>query len=144
MNVSELIGRSVLDLSTATTAGHVDDVVVDAASRRVVGFRLGKTAGSSTWLAWDSVGSVGADAVTIDDADKLADEPVGSGSGVKADRVLGGRTLSDEGRDLGSLADIEVDPESGAVQSLITSTGRLEPDTLIGIGSYATVVHDPA
>ncbi|MGI8764078.1 MAG: PRC-barrel domain-containing protein [Ilumatobacteraceae bacterium] len=143
MNVSELVGRPVLDLSTATTAGRIDDIVVDPASRCVAGFRLAKTSGPSTWLAWDNVAAVGADAVTIERPDLLTEEPNGSGRGVRSDKVLGGRLLTDEGRDVGPLADIEIDAESGAVRSLIVPTGRMAPEALLGIGSYATIVHDP-
>ncbi len=144
MNVSELLGRSVLDLSTATTVGRIDDIVVDAASRRIAGFRLSKTPGPSTWLAWDDVKAVGADAVTIERPEQVGDESAGLGRGVRADKVIGGRLLTDEGREMGALADIEIDAESGAVHSLIISTGRLESDALLAIGSYATIVHDPS
>lgn len=144
MNVSELLGRSVLDLSTATTVGNIDDVVVDASSRRIAGFRLSKTSGPSKWLAWDDVKAVGADAVTIERQEQVGDESAGLGRGVRADKVIGGRLLTDEGRELGALADIEIDADSGAVTSLILSTGRLEPDALLAIGSFATVVQEPS
>lgn len=143
MNVSELLGRSVLDLSTATTVGRIDDIVVDASSRRLAGFRLAKTPGPSTWLAWNDIAAVGADAITIERPERLSDEPEGSGRGIRADKVLGGRLLTDEGRELSALADIEIDAESGTVQSLIVSTGTLDPDALLAIGSYATIVHEP-
>ena len=65
MNVSDILGRSVLDLSTATTGGRVDDIIIDAATRRVTGFHLAKSSTSRSWLPFANVAAVGADALTI-------------------------------------------------------------------------------
>ena len=40
MNLSDINGRRVLDLTTATNVGTVADVVLDPGTRRIVGFTL--------------------------------------------------------------------------------------------------------
>lgn len=145
MNVSELLGKPVLDLSTATTVGRIDDVVLDVPGRRLHGLRVGKSTSAGEWLAWDDIKAVGSDAVTIDAFDRVGAIPAElPGCWLRGDKALGGRVLSDGGRELGSLTDIDLDAESGALQSVVLGDRRLEADSLQGIGTYATVVRDPA
>ncbi len=110
MNVSELLGKPVLDLSTATTVGRIDDVVLDVPGRRLHGLRVGKSTGAGEWLAWDDIKAVGSDAVTIDAVDRVGAIPAElPGCWLRGDKALGGRVLSDGGRELGSLTDIDLD-----------------------------------
>ncbi len=144
MNAAELIGRPVLDLTTATTVGKVDDVVVDPATRRAVGIRLAKSTATGDWLAWEHISAIGPDAVTIaaaDDIEPFADDP--TRRALRANGALGGRVLTDEGRDVGPLDDVEID-DDGALAALLIAATRVGADTLLGIGSYATIVRDPA
>ncbi len=142
MNVSGLDKHPVLDVSTATTVGQIDDVVIDPASRAVLGFLLRKTPAKATWLSWANIKSLGTDAATIDNVDVLADGPGPEAApALKKQKVIGGRVLTDEGLELGRLADVEFEPDSGAVTSLVLADGRALPGSLLlGIGSYATVV----
>jgi len=94
------------------------------------------------WLAWDRIAAIGPDAVTIDSADRLepyAADP--SRRGLKANGAIGGRVLTDQGREVGSLSDVDLD-DDGAMVSLLVGDRRVEADDLLGIGSYATVVRD--
>ena len=142
MNLTGIIGRPVLDLSSATTIGRVDDVVVDASERRVVGFLLGKVTGTATWLTWDVMAALGADAITVNGVGDLQAAPDGT-NGLKAAKALGGRVLTDGGRELAALVDLDVDPTTGAVTALSLGDRTLPAEALVGIGSYATVVADP-
>jgi sporulation protein YlmC with PRC-barrel domain len=142
MNLTTIIGRPVLDLSTATTIGRVDDVVVDASERRVVGFLLGKVTGTATWLTWDVMTALGADAITVGSVGELQSAPDGV-SGVKSAKVLGGRVLTSEGRQVAALVDFDLDPGTGAVTALSLGDRTLPGEALLGIGSYATIVTDP-
>jgi uncharacterized protein YrrD len=144
MRASEVTNHPVLDVSTAVTVGRIDDVVIDPTNRQVLGFVLAKTAGKATWLAWDRMKALGRDAATIESADALAEAPELASRGLRKGKVLGGRVLSDEGLELGALADVEFDSESGVVDALHVSTGRVLPgETLRGVGTYATVVRHP-
>jgi uncharacterized protein YrrD len=145
MKVSQLKKHPVLDISSATTVGQIDDVVVDPVKRQILGFTLHKAAGKENWLSWAQLKSFGADAATIETTDVLS-----TGPGEAAPRtllrgkVIGGRVLTDQGLGLGSLADVEFDPGSGAVTALVLDGGHvLGGDSLRGIGTYATMVVHP-
>jgi uncharacterized protein YrrD len=144
VNAAELIGRPVLDLATATTVGTVDDVLVDPTQLRAAGLRLGKkTSAPGDWLAWERISAVGPDAVTIEAADRtegFVEEP--TRRALRGGGVLGGRVLTDQGRQMGSLDDVTIE-EDGSVTSLIVGTVEVPSQELLGIGSYATVVRDP-
>ncbi len=144
MNAAELIGRPVLDLATATTVGNVDDVVVDPAGRRALGLRLGKkTAAPGDWLAWERIAAIGPDAVTIEAADRVesfVDDP--ARRALRGGGALGGRVLTDQGREVGVLDDVAID-DGGGLNSLVVGSMTVPADDLLGIGSYATVVRDP-
>ena len=56
-------------------------------------------------------------------------------------KALGGRLLTEQGREVGPLQDIEID-EGGAVTGLIAPNGTIDAADLLGIGSYAVVVAD--
>lgn len=145
MNLNDLIGRPVLDLSTATTVGRVVDVVLDVPGRRLHALRIGKSSGMGEWLPWEQIKAIGADAVTVQAVDRIGTVPDElPGRWLRADKALGGRVLSDGGRELGTLADVDIDAETGAVEAVVVGDDRLDADTLHGIGSYATVVRDPA
>jgi uncharacterized protein YrrD len=145
VNAAELIGRPVLDLATATTVGTVDDVVVDPAGRRAVGLHLGKTGSApGDWLAWERISAIGTDAVTIEAADRaepFVDDP--TRRALRSGGALGGRVLTDQGRDVGVLDDVTIE-DDGSLSSLVVGTMTVAPEELLGIGSYATVVRDPA
>jgi len=142
MNLSELAGRPVLDLATATNVGKVADFVVDPVTRRIVGFHLANVKGPEYWLSWDAMSALGADALTIDHRDVLT-EPPEHGRGLRAGKVIGGRVLTDSGRELHNLADLEIDPDTGRITALIIGDHPMAAEALIGVGRYATVVVDP-
>jgi sporulation protein YlmC with PRC-barrel domain len=142
MRLTDLTGRRVLDLATATTVGDVADFVIDPVARRVVGFQLAGVKGPRHWLSWEAMNSLGPDALTVDRDDVLG-EPPPNARGLRADKVLGGRVLTDSGRDLGNLVDLDIDPETGLLTALEVDGASMPADALIGVGSYATVVVDP-
>jgi sporulation protein YlmC with PRC-barrel domain len=142
MNLSDLAGRPVLDLTTATNVGKVADFVIDPVTRRIVGFQLANVKGPGSWLAWDAMNTLGADALTIDRADVLTEPPEHS-RGLRADKVIGGRVLTDSGRELRNLVDLEIDPDTGQITGLKIGDHSMPADALIGVGRYATVVADP-
>jgi sporulation protein YlmC with PRC-barrel domain len=138
---TELVGHPVLDLATATTVGRIDDAVVDPSTGRLGGFVLKKTPAKADWLPWDRINALGADAMTVAGVDAIADWSAALGHPLRADHVIGGRVLTDQGWELAHLADIDLDPATGQVTSLLLDDGTTFGLTdLIGIGRYATVV----
>ena len=54
--------------------------------------------------------------------------------------ILGKRVLTEQGTELGTVTDVDFDPETGAVTTLITKTDTIAGQRLIGLGGYAAVV----
>lgn len=140
MRFSAASGRQVVSTSTAATVGKVDEFVVDPRRRAVIAMLLKKT-GSGEVLRWTDLTAFGEDAVTVPGADKIgdADPEITSLSG-KDHRMLGKRVLSTLGDELGSVADVEFDPETGVITALVLGDGSIEGVRLVGVGSYAVVV----
>ena len=51
--------------------------------------------------------------------------------------------MTDEGREIGHLGDLEF-TDAGDLAAVLVDDASLAPEALLGIGAYATVVHDPA
>jgi sporulation protein YlmC with PRC-barrel domain len=138
MLFSEAMHRPVMSISTATTLGKVDGFIVDAKRPQIVALRL---AGSDRVIEWDRVENFGPDAVTVAQDDVAADLR-GRIQALSDSRfaMLHKRVLDDQGNESGTVDDVEFDPDSGLLTSVITSSGRLQGDRLIGCGQYAVVV----
>ena len=95
------------------------------------------TALSSAAVGADAV-TIGGASVVVDPDERLADLATKDGT------VLKKRVLSDAGEDLGSVHDIDLDPESGALLELIVGEKKhrtsVAGSRLLGVGSYAVVV----
>lgn len=140
MLFSDATGRKVVSTSTAETVGKIDGFVVDPATRAVMAVELKKTESGDT-LLWSDIIGFGADAVTVSDANKIGDAPpqVDALSG-KDHRLLGKRVLCTSGDELGKLGDVEFDPESGQLTTLIVADQGIAAAGLVGAGSYAVIV----
>jgi sporulation protein YlmC with PRC-barrel domain len=138
MLFSEALRRPVMSISTATSLGAVDGFIVDVKQPKVVALRL---AGSDQVIEWERIESFGPDAVTVADDEVPADQK-GRVQALSDSRftLLNKRVLDDRGDEAGTVHDVDFDPESGRVTSVITSTGPLDGDRLIGCGPYAVVV----
>lgn len=141
MLVSEAQGHKVVSTADASTAGLVDGFVLDPAAGTVAGLTLKKTAGNGSMLPWSDVTAFGVDAVTISGA-HLVVEPQGellelSG---KAHHFLKKRVLTTAGLQLGTVRDIDFDPATGKIISILTDDQPIDGSGLVGIGSYAVMV----
>jgi uncharacterized protein YrrD len=141
MRFSEATGRKVVSTTTAATVGKIHDFVIDAHGPVVAAVELKKTDNGDT-LRWADITAFGADAVTVEAAEKVTD----GGDDItpllaKSNHVLKKLVLSTAGDELGKVADVEFDPATGEVTALVLDTGEIAAKRLIGIGSYAVVVH---
>jgi len=143
MRFSEARNRPVVSTDTATTIGSVADLVMDAATAAVVAVRVKRSAGSGDMLPWRDVTAFGPDAVTVASASALgeAEGRTAELAGKRAE-VVGKRLLTDAGTEIGTVADVEFDPRTGQVLSLLTASGTVPGNRLIGCGSYAVIVQD--
>lgn len=144
MLYSDLKGRKLVDTSSADTAGKVDGFLLDPSSRTVVALEFKKTDHGST-VAWADLTAVGADAVTVAGTSVIVDaEGHLADLATKDGQVLKKRVLTDAGEDLGSVHDIDLDPQSGALLELIVGEKKhrssIAGSRLLGVGSYAVVI----
>ena len=141
MRFSDIDGNPVMDTTSALTVGKVGGLVVDPKTRRVVALGVKKSKGPGDTLLWDALKAIGPDAVTVDSVDRLTDPPAELVERAKVDvRLIGHRVLTDHGRDLGQVRDVEFDPSDGTVVTLMLKDVFVDGDRLLGIGSYAVVV----
>jgi sporulation protein YlmC with PRC-barrel domain len=137
---SAAVGRQVVSTSTAVTLGKVDQFVIDPHVQAVVAVTLKKTDDGDT-LRWSDITAFGADAVTVSGADRLTEAtPELAHLSGKNRRIVGKRVLATTGDELGSVDDVEFDPDTGAITALLLAGGSVAGNRLIGIGSYAVVV----
>jgi sporulation protein YlmC with PRC-barrel domain len=138
---SDVDGNPVMSTSTATTVGRIGSVVVDPVTRRVVAFGVRKSKGPGDLLLWEGITAIGPDVVTVDSEDRIADPPEELERAAKDDlKLIGHRVLTDHGRDLGKVKDVEFDPADGRVVTLMVKEQYVEGERLLGIGSYAVIV----
>lgn len=144
MLFSDAKGHKVVSTDTAEQVGKIKGVVVDPHTRSVVALLLKKTDGGSI-LKWSDLTGFGSDAATVTSSARLVehDEQVDALTG-KAHDVLGKRVLDTRGDELGSVKDLDIEPTTGAITSIVLERRSVAGDLLVGVGSYAVVVsHTP-
>ncbi|MGH3883560.1 MAG: PRC-barrel domain-containing protein [Pseudonocardiaceae bacterium] len=142
MLFSQARKRDVVNTTTATRVARVDGFVVLPGPARVALLRLSKVSGAGTLLAWDDLQGFGPDAVTV--ATDAVIRPARDALEQRAEdndlEILGKRVLTERGMELSTVTDVDFDPETGAVTTLITKTETIAGERLIGLGGYAVVV----
>jgi uncharacterized protein YrrD len=144
MLFSQARKRDVVNTATATRIARVDGFVVLPGPARVALLRLGKVSGAGTLLAWDDVQGFGPDAVTV--ATDAVIRPARDALEQRAEdndlEILGKRVLTERGMDLGTVTDVDFDPDTGSITTLITKTETIAGERLMGLGGYAAVISD--
>ena len=141
MLFTKVPGRKVVSTGNAETVGQVAGLVVEPRSHQVVAVSVKKAAHGDT-LLWNDITAFGTDAVTVAGPEVIreANDAVKELSG-KAHHLLGKRVLNTLGEDLGALLDVRFDSASGTVETLLLPARDIAGSLLIGIGSYAVIVH---
>jgi sporulation protein YlmC with PRC-barrel domain len=142
MQLTSLTGHPVISRADADELGRLDTVVIDPDSHAVRAYRL---MGTDEVLPVEATNSVGADALMVEDGALLRPPHDDiERRAVEGDlQVLGARVLSDHGNELGTLNDLDFDPETGRIETLAIGSMQLPGDDLVGIGRYAVMVRDP-
>ncbi|HWR48181.1 MAG TPA: hypothetical protein VN327_11310 [Pseudonocardiaceae bacterium] len=142
MLFSQARKHNVVNTTTATRVARVDGFVVVPGPARVALLRLGKFSGAGTLLAWEDVQGFGPDAVTVstDAVIRPARDALEQRAEDNDLEIMGKRVLTERGMELSPVTDVDFDPETGAVISLITKAETIAGQRLIGLGGYAVVV----
>lgn len=141
MRWKRALGKDVVNTESAETTGAVDGLVVDPETSKVVAMVVGDKV-----VSWTDAEGIGRDAVTITktamirDADAELEQRAIAGAG----DPIGKTVITEDGVAMGSIADVEFDPETGALGCLVLADDEISGRRLMGIGSYAVVVSSGA
>ncbi|MDP9005564.1 MAG: PRC-barrel domain-containing protein [Actinomycetota bacterium] len=131
------MGTRVMSKASAERVAKLERVVFDAPPRRVLAVQVGKR-----FVDWSAVSGLGTDAVVIE-----SEEHLRPAADAREERALGGdldwkgkRVLSDHGNEVGTVTEIELDENTGAIEVVETTSGRVSADRLLALGSYCLVV----
>ncbi len=142
INLSQLSGRSVMDVASAATIGRVDSGIIDAKAGRVVALSLSGTDADGVLLPWTSVKAIGPDAVTVESGEVLQ-QPEGplEERGAAGDTDPFGKLLLDDGgKAHGTVSDLVVDEASGEICAVVAGEETIEAPEFLGSGDYAVVI----
>lgn len=155
MRLGEIRGKSVVSLAEARKVGVVDDVLVDARHERIEALRLkSERDGPSYVVSSDDVRGFGPDAVTIDHQDALMSSDRMPGmSGLRSlSAVLNSRVVTEDGRLLGTVSEVDFDPASRRIrrfefggeglEGLLGRKHSLDPEDVVGIGPGLVTVRN--
>lgn len=142
MRFTEVVGRDVVSTTNAIRVGRVSSFVVDPAAQRVVAVLLKKTPGDADVVLWESLTAVGPDALTVADSGLFTGKDHAAIVALtgKDQELKNKRVLTEDGDEIGSVEDVEFDPQSGVVTALITGSDPVAGSRLLGVGGYAVVV----
>ncbi len=144
MLFSETKKYRVISTDTATTVGVLDGFIVDPRTATIVAVSVKKSDGPGDTVHWDDLTAFGTDVITVPSAQVLTDATGRAADLAAGDAdILGKRLLTDAGVEIGTVADVEFNPEDGTITALITKDDdHIAGTRLVGAGSYAVIVKE--
>lgn len=131
--------RDVVDTSTAETLGRVTMLILDPEARKISGIVVGGM--DSPVIAFEDLSGFGADAVTVDGTSAFREADDREARAVKGELdPIGKEIITENGTELGSVADIEFDAADGSVRKLVMADDDLAAGRLINVGGFAVMV----
>ena len=118
MHASELKGRAIVTLSNAEKVGRVDDVLFDAQYQHVLGLRVRKgMLNRSEAVLRGAISAIGGDAVTVPSPDVLNEEKrfPELQRAASLEQVHRTKVVTEGGQMLGTVDDVDMDPEARTV-----------------------------
>ena len=134
-------GRKVVSRTSAQELGTLNHLLVDDQQRQVASIVMGRGK-KAQLIDWAHVTGFGPDAVMVADDSSLrspANDREDAASEGKLE-LVGKRTLSELGNELGQIDDVTFDADSGALEELVIGELRVPAGSLLGSGSYAAVL----
>jgi uncharacterized protein YrrD len=135
------LGRKVVSRASAQELGAVNHLLVDDQQRQVSVVVIGKGK-KAQFVDWTSLSGFGPDAVMVEDESSLrvaADERERAAADGKLE-LVGKRSLTELGNELGPIDDVTFDALSGALEDLVIGARRVPARALLGSGTYAAVL----
>lgn len=128
--ISSVIGKSFLSQETGEKLGKVQDALVNVDERRVLGFivKEGGIFSSGRIVHMQDVRAIGPDAIMVDSSDVvdgLTEERELARAASASEHIKGVRLVTEDGRDLGTIADLEFEPVTGHVTGYVVTGGAI-------------------
>jgi len=157
MNSKQIKGIAVVSIADGTKLGTVDEVYVDPSDRRVVGFTLHSGGGGflsrhrhDGLIDVSDIHSLGADALTLDDASKVQDDaPKARDAGLLSiDELVKRKVVTENGTYVGQIATVEFDETDFRLAQIEVSPGFFKsnkhvPSNLVrSLGGDVVIVAD--
>jgi uncharacterized protein YrrD len=136
MKASDLNGMTVVSLQEGAKLGQVDQPLFDLSARRLSALHVKGDSGISV-LPFDQIEKIGSDAITITTS-QVTQTPGADSVGEKLLDMQALRKLKivdQDGTFLGTLSEIEFDPQSGQVTQLLAHKGGV-----MGMGGSTTPI----
>lgn len=133
--------RKVLSRASAQELGAVEHLLLDAQRRQIAAVIIGHRK-KAQLVDWAQLSGFDPDAVMVSDESALrppANERERAAADGKLD-LIGIRTLTETGNELGTIDDVSFDPDTGAVETLRNDDREIPAGSLLGSGSYAVVL----
>ncbi len=136
-------GRKVLSRASAQELGAVSHLLVNAQQRQIAAVLIGR--GKKAQLVeWAQLSGFGPDAIMVVDEGALR-PPADDRERAAADgrfELVGKRTLTERGNEVGPIDDVNFDAETGALEDLVIGDRRVPAGSLLSVGSYAAVLDE--
>ncbi len=152
MKASQLRDKAIVSIADGSKQGTVRDLVMEPNRRRVVAITVKPSGGGNDkTIPVKEVHSAGRDAITIRDADVLQEEqPIRGDGQIRLSKLIGTKALTDTGHVVGSISEVEIDPDdfaiigydltTGVMSSLTGSRQRIAADNKVHYGRDVLVV----
>ncbi len=136
-------GRKVLSRASAQELGAVSHLLVNAQQRQIAAVLIGR--GKKAQLVeWAQLSGFGPDAIMVVDEGALR-PPADDRERAAADgrfELVGKRTLTERGNELGPIDDVTFDADTGALEDLVIGDRRVPAGSLLSDGSSAAVLDE--
>jgi sporulation protein YlmC with PRC-barrel domain len=136
MEAKRLKGLAVVSLQEGTKLGQVEQPLFDLATRQLGALEVNGDAGTFV-IPFAQLEQIGSDAVTVTSSQVTQTPSTGSALGdLRSLQELGKLKIVDQaGTFLGTLSDLDVDPDTGQITRLTAHTGGM-----LGMGGTTTVL----
>lgn len=134
MLFSRVRGLPVLTPGDAGRVGVVRALTVGGAPWRVTSVRIARgRLRRDAVVPWSTLGATGPDLL-------IARSGGGAGPAPADHELVGSRVLTECGEERGTVLDAAFDPVTARIEAVLTTSGELPSDRMLGLGDHALVV----
>ncbi len=144
--LTQIEGLPAVAAETAAELGTVKTLKFDRTGRSITGIEISDGLLKSHKVRWSAVSAIGPDAVILsvpESEEPLADESLVWSQDREDESEIdfvGSSVLTTDGLLVGTVNDVHLDAETGSVNALMTTNGRIGGERIRSLGTFAAVV----